>query len=203
MSVVSAIGARGADTIVRGVHVGHRDHYRVATEIIDRGPSRVVLMQRSSTLVLGPEQGWDDEAAFYDAAWRSIGLGTEWFHVASAEGIARHLARAGSVFARRGEALRRLTVGPGDELRLGSGSTGRPVKQLPPDRSMLDYKLDRQARMVSADFDGSFEAIVVVDVGDHQCSIHQCGPLAEKLFTLCLDFWASCPTVTSGELTPS
>ncbi len=199
MSVTSAVDDAVSDTIVRGVHVGHRDHYRVAADIADRGPSRVVLMQRSSSLLLGPEHGWDDEAVFYDAAWRSIEAGAAWHHVASVDGISRHLRRPGSSFHRRDEALGRLHRRD-DAVTLGTGRHGRPVKQLLPDRSMLDYKLDRQARMLGADFDGEFETIVVVDVGDHQCSIHQCGPLAEKLFTLCLEFWSTCPAVTQADL---
>jgi hypothetical protein len=74
------------------------------------------------------------------------------------------------------------------------------VKDLPPERSVGDLKIDRQARLLLADFAGEYEAIIVFDVGDQQVSVHQCGPFARDLFELCLDFWSRCPSLTWSAL---
>jgi hypothetical protein len=81
-----------------------------------------------------------------------------------------------------------------------ASSAAVPVKDLPPERSAGDLKIDRQARLLLADFAGEFEAIIVFDVGDQQVSVHQCGPFARDLFDVCLDFWARCPSLTWSAL---
>ncbi len=196
MSLSPAPVDEDAVTVVRALHIGHRDHYRLAADILDRSPDRVVLMQRSSSLLLGPEDGWDDEAVFYASALRSVASGTQWHHIATSAGIRRHLRRPGSRFSRRNAAMSELrslggtvALGPRDDMAF-------PVKELPPERAGQDLKIDRQARLLLADFAGAFEAVVVVDIGDQQCSIHQCGPFARDLFELCLEFWTECPPFT-------
>jgi hypothetical protein len=186
--------------VVRALHVGRRDHYRLAADILDRDPTRVVLMQRSSTLLLGPELGWNDEATFYAAACASIERGAQWFHVASLAGIGRHLRRPGSRFPDRDRAAARLIDVDGVVAIGKASSAAMPVKDLPPERSAGDLKIDRQARLLLADFAGEFEAIIVFDVGDQQVSVHQCGPFARDLFEVCLDFWARCPSLTWSAL---
>ena len=178
--VMTDLSVGPAPTVVEGLHIGQRDHYRVATDVLARHPNRVALMQRSSSLLLGPEDGWAEEARFFDAAWDTIDHGTTWFHVASTTGIRRHLHRTGSSFAHRDDARRRLGSVAGT-LMIGRAGEARPIKAFPVDHHDSDYKLDRQARMLVADFAGRFEAVVVVDVGDRQCSIHQCGPYADGI----------------------
>jgi hypothetical protein len=51
---------------------GRQDHYKMACRLLDRSSKSIFLMQRSSTLVLGAEQGWDWEAKFYDMIWKSV-----------------------------------------------------------------------------------------------------------------------------------
>lgn len=195
MTVVDATEPVDA-TVVRALHIGRRDHYRHAAAMLDRGPARVVLMQRSSSLLLGAEAGWDDEGVFVAAAQRSITGGARWFHVASSAGIAVHLARPTSSFPDVAAACARLHDRDGAVAVGASADAALPVRDLPYDRAGDDFKLDRQARVLAADFDGSYEAILVTDVGERQCSIHQCGPYARDLFELCLEFWTSCPALS-------
>lgn len=181
------------------MHIGRRDHYRLAAEMLSRGPERVVLMQRSSSLILGAESGWDDEAEFLDAALASIRGGATWHHIASTQGIAEHLRRRTSEFPHRHTARDRL-IDAGGDVAIGTGVAGAsPVADLPT-AGGADFKLDRQARVLGVEFDDGCEAVVVCDIGDRQCSIHHCGPLARELVDLCIEFWATCPPLTWQQL---
>jgi hypothetical protein len=182
------------------MQVGYRDHYLHATRVVSAGPDRVVLVQRSSSLVLGPESGWDSEAAFFEAAWRSIDGGAEWFHIASTCGIDDHLRRQTSTFPNvrlANERLRRC----GDEVGLPHGPNRMTlVKNIDRLRPRPDLKIDRQARVLIADFGGDFEALVVENVGERQLTIHLRGTAAADLFGLAHSLWSECPALTGADL---
>lgn len=182
-------------TSVEEVHTGRRDHYKMACGLIGRGPKRVLLMQRSSTLVLGPEAEWGDEAAFFEALWSAVNDGLQLFHIASTEGIERHLARPQSHFPDVRDARERLSNAGGFVgVRCGGeGGKIELVKTIPePDRD-IDLKPDRQARVLMAEFeDGAYEAIMVMDLGGRQVSLRIRGPEANALFHTCMDFYSSC-----------
>lgn len=196
------------------VHVGRREHYQLARDLIAGGPQRAVLMQRSSTLLLGPERGWDHEAAFHDEAWRSVERGTRWFHIASLVGIERHLERRGSSFplvqaAGPDAAWPHVVAHDGIVTIRGShGQTAQPVKVLPDEDGLTcgddfrtdDFKFDRQARLVAADYGDHCEALVVSDVGDQQVTVHLDGPPAAVLIEVCVEFYERCPSLTTDHL---
>jgi hypothetical protein len=185
---------------IESLQVGRRDHYQRAAELVRSAPRRVVLSQRSSTLLLGPELGWAAEAEFFEAAWTSLERGTEWFHLASPRGIADHLARATSRFPHRRAARGRLST---DGAIVGlphAHDAWHAVKNIERAAPSPDLKLDRQARLLVADLGDDFTAIVVEDVGDQQVTLHLGGGLAAQLFDLCLDFWLACPPLSVAEL---
>lgn len=193
------------------VHVGRREHYRLARELVAREPERVVLMQRSSTLLLGPEDGWDREAEFYDEVWRSVAAGTRWFHVASLRGIERHLERRGSSFPHAGSGSAHIVDHNGTvtiRSAVGTLLVDQSIKVLPEegssrlgdDFSCDDYKFDRQIRLVAADFGDHSEALVVSDIGDRQVTIHVAGNAAAVLLEACIDFYRRCPPLNVDDL---
>jgi hypothetical protein len=182
-----------------GVHIGRRDHYALACRLIDRHPRRIALVQRSSTLVLGPEQGWVFEAEFHDSCWRAIGDGTDCLHVVSIDGIRRHRARSGSHFPVTHSSLSRLALDH-DVVGFRTGRGGvRAIKMLPtgpPEQLDEDFKFDRQARIVLADFGDDVEALLVSDIGDHQCTLHLTGSPPRRMLELCIAWYDRCPSLT-------
>lgn len=174
--------------------VGSRDHYAHAVELLRANPERVVLMQRSSTLVLGPEDGWDAEARFYEAAWSSIASGTSWFHIASTDGIARHRLRTTSSFSNLAAARQRLAIAGGTvSLPGGDRTQSYPIKnidRLPP---RPDLKIDRQARILAVDYGCEHRALIVENIGDLQVTLQVGDPAAAELFDLVLRLWHQCP----------
>lgn len=185
---------------IEALYVGGRDHYRRAAELLLAGPRQVVLIQRSSTLVLGPEAGWDDERAFYDAAWRSIDDGAEWFHLVSLAGIDSHLRRATSSFPRRAEARDRL-ASDGDIIGLPTpdGSV-QPIRILDGRPDHPDFKVDRQARLLIADFEDRTCAILVENLGEQQVTFHLGRPWTDELLDVCHRQWLGCPLMTTADL---
>jgi hypothetical protein len=177
--------------------VGSRDHYAHAVQLLEASPQRVVLMQRSSTFVLGPEDGWDMEAHFFEKAWSSIAAGASWFHIASTDGIARHLLRATSNFPNLCAARERLDL-DGDTVSLpapGNATAKRslPIKNIDRLAPRPDLKVDRQARILAVDYGGDHRALVVENIGDLQVTLQLGDPAAGELFDLVLRLWHECP----------
>jgi hypothetical protein len=192
------------------VHVGRRDHYALATALIARGPSRAVLIQRSSTLLLGPELGWDDESRFYDEMRRSITVGTSWYHIASLRGIERHLDRRHSSFPMAAVGSTVVVDRDGVAAVPGPGDVALPVKILPDELSSAsgfdavgfdvdDFKIDRQIRLVAADLGDSAEALVVCDVGDQQLTIRVVGSAAHTVIDTCLALYHRCAPLATAD----
>ncbi len=180
--------------------LGSRHHYTVARELLASCPLRVVLMQRSSTLVLGPEAGWPTEAAFFDAAWESIRNGAEWLHIASHSGIRQHVERSTSSFPDVGAALARLVV---TDTSIGIprvGSSPTPIKNVDALPRHPDLKTDRQGRLLVADFGDRAEAVIVENLGQQQLTLRLGATEAADLFEHVSDLWRRCPPLTQSDL---
>ena len=184
--------------------MGRREHYRLARELIARQPRRAVLMQRSSTILLGPEDGWDHEAEFHDEICRSLAAGTQWYHVVSLDGIEHHLKRPGSTFALAGTRPNHI-VEIGEEVAIRSAGPDPPasIRSLPDEYSSGfdgDFKLDRQARLLAVELDHQFEALVVSDIGDQQLTIKLRGDPARTVFDAAVALYERCPPLNPGAL---
>ena len=186
-------------------HLGRRKHYRLARDLAARRPKRALLMQRSSTLLLGPEDGWDHEAEFHDEVWRSIATGTEWYHIASLDGIELHLRRRNSTFPSAQSRPEQLVDVDGVvAIRGAAGSAPSPIRVLPDEYTSGfgdDFKVDRQVRLVAAELDDDVEALIVSDVGDDQLTIRLRGQPARTVFDACLAFYRRCPPLAAEALT--
>ena len=180
-------------TSVEEVHTGRRDHYKMAANMISRSPKKALLMQRSSSLILGPEAQWGDEASFYETTWAAIESGLELYHIVSKEGIVRHLQRPQSTFPDIAVAHNRLTNVKGVVAIPATGNAKATlIKAIPETGIDIDLKPDRQARVLAAQFDDIYESIMVMDVGGQQVSMRIRGPEAEALFYTCMDFYFTC-----------
>jgi hypothetical protein len=151
------------------------------------------LMQRSSSLLLGPELGWVAEKKFYDVISRRITEGVKFYHVVSVEGIRSHLGRPNSSFPQKQEALARLArvAYNGRQVAAVKNKSGVwHIKQIPENSLDEDVKSDRQARtFLIHEPDGSTEGVVVVDVGGMQISFRMRGPEMNAFYRTCLQFY--------------
>jgi hypothetical protein len=192
-------------TVVAEIVHGKRDHYYVAQKLASKPCNAMFLMQRSSSLLLGPEKGWEAERAFYDVLREKVAGHVEFYHIVSLEGIQRHLDRPVSVFPDTEQALSHLMRMEchGKEVVAVKNLQGVwPLKRVPEDSADSDLKPDRQARtfMIRGP-NGSAEGVVVLDLGGIQVSFHMLGPSMNEFFQTCLKFYREeCPVLTWDEV---
>ena len=182
---------------------GREDHYRVAQRLMDRPVKSIFLMQRSSTLVLGPEQGWQWERRFHELLLAKLGDGTNLYHLVSLEGISRHLQRRTSHFPEVKSVASRLAhLDERDrEIVAISGKNG-PIrfKKLPPE-SEESLKPDRQARTLITEFeDGEVEGLIVADLGESQSAFLFSGPEMQRWMEDCISYFQRCEYLYWDEL---
>lgn len=176
-------------TVVVNRILGRRDHYYLAENLAQKKCKRMFLMQRSSSLILGPEQGWGAEEVFYNTIMKKIEENVEFFHVVSLEGISRHLDRPQSTFPKIKQALGNLVDAQG-LVAIQNNKTWHIKKIV---EKNPDTKPDRQARIfVIENIDGDMEGVVVFDLGDTQCCLHIKGKEMHDFMHDCLDFYAGC-----------
>jgi isopentenyl-diphosphate delta-isomerase len=182
-------------TVLVDVLTKDRQQYSLASKLIQGNCRRIFLLQRSSTLILGPHRDWPDEANFYELLFQQLSRGVEFYHIVDPEGISRHYVP--SDYPDCKSALARL-------LHLGSfvgikGLTNnwyfRRVPKTIPNKIL---KPDRQARTFLVELDdGSAEGIIVMDLGGMHASFHLAGKGMLDFLEECIKYYEGwCPKLT-------
>lgn len=188
----------GATVVINSV-CGKKDHYLLANQMINRKCKRIFLMQRSSSLVLGAEQSWDQEKEFIDILMAAIGSCDKFYHIISTEGIRAHIKRKASYFPEFKDYKNRLSKKNGNVLIKCNGINKNKdflLKNLPDDDSDEFFKLDRQARIISIEYeDNQVETVIVQNLGSDQTCFHIRGNLMKDFFKKCVDYYLSCDPV--------
>lgn len=194
--IISLSGA----SILLSAADGRRDHYYMAEDLAKRPCKSIFLMQRSSTLILGPEQGWPAEESFYNALLEKIKEGTRLFHIVSLEGISRHLSRMTSAFPSAQATLAKLhRTDHGVGIKVGRKAIF--FKRIADEFSDVDLKPDRQARTFLVEYeDGEVEGVLVVDLGGRQSSFRFRGPVVRQFLKSCLEFYDQSPMLLWSDL---
>jgi hypothetical protein len=179
-------------TVVIDRQDGHRDHYYLAQKMAQEECKSIFLMQRSSTLILGPEYGWEAERGFYHAVIQQINKGVEFYHIVSLEGIARHLARPQSSFRETDTMLRYLET-TSDYVGIKGPNKTWDFKRVPDEMEEADLKPDRQARtFIVETAQGITEGVIVVDLGGMQSCFRIRGPKMTDFLHSCIEFYDKC-----------
>jgi hypothetical protein len=177
-----------------------KGHFELAAKLLRSGCKRLFLMQRSSSLILGAEQGWGGEKAFHEALMNSIASGVEFVHVISIDGIISHLKRPESYFPDIESSLSNLKVQRG-HVAVSGPTNDWYIKKIPTARHDPLLKPDRQARTLIAEFDdGSVEGLLVTDLGGQQGWFSMKGPKVKKFMNACYEFYHSCEHVLDSDL---
>ena len=104
-----------------------------------------------------------------------------------------------SSFPHTDRALRQLRL-DGDKVHLPAGSRLFPIKNIDGLRAGPDLKVDRQARVLVADFGGRTEALLVENAGAQEITFHFAGDVAADLFHVVHRLWTECPTLSAADL---
>jgi hypothetical protein len=187
LSADDVIRMSGRTVVVRAAS-GRDDPYLLSQNILLSSCKLMVLMQRSSSLILGPEQGWGAEEEFYRSIMDRLKEGVELCHVVSLDGIIRHLRRPQSRFPALDSALGNLVDEQGCVAIQGKSKI-MYIKQIE-DKQYNDVKTDRQARALIVErIDGMHEGNFVIDIGGTQRSFQLRGPEVGLFMSSAVEFY--------------
>jgi len=179
-----------------------RRHYAIALKLIDGKQdkcTRFFLMQRSSTLILGPRDEWADEKAFYIALLACVKNGAALYHVVDLQGIGRHYRP--NLFPEKDAALKKLEVTASGGVQI-CGTRGVSVLKRVERRTGEQPLLpDRQARAFVAEFyDGHSEGVFVFDLGPSQFFFHIMGSKMSEFLDHSVELYNRLPDLTTNDL---
>ncbi|MCL4558323.1 MAG: hypothetical protein M1491_06810 [Deltaproteobacteria bacterium] len=189
-------------TVVEDIRRGRGDHYRLATRLGERQWRGAFLMQRSSSMILGPESGNEGENNFYRMILQKIKDGAEFRHIVSLEGIFRRLQRRHGTFGRMEEAFKSLVT---HNWKVGIEGPVQTwyFKKISDKEDGMDIRPDRQARIFLVEFASEQEqpeGIIAMDPGGTDFCLHLKGPMVRGLMHACQGFYDGCQNLYLHEL---
>jgi hypothetical protein len=192
-----------ADSVAGGTLVlglkSRSQQYQQGADVLSTACGPIFLMQRSSSLILGWEEGADEEKRFYDNLMLRI-KETEFYPVVSLEGIKTHLDQHPKRFKHKEDAFGHLRKDDDDNIYVQSEEATRPHALKRFDSS--DYKQGRILLVGRRERQAPYaDAIIVFDVGTRQFSLHLRGPDLKECLEDCRDFYdKQCHPLTVDEL---
>lgn len=190
--------------LLKVVYVVKKEHYLLANNMINRKCKRIFLMQRSSSLILGAEQDWDEEKEFIDILTNAINNCSNFYHIVSTEGIRAHINRKASEFPEFPNYIERLKNHNGKVAINTSGKNKNKnfvLRNLPQDDSDTYFKLDRQARIMSIEYeDNQVETVIVQNLGSDQTCFLIRGDYMKEYFRKCIEYYATCDALKWSEV---
>lgn len=188
-------------TTIIDIAYGRDDPYQLAAKIANKKCLKILLMQRSSSIILGAERGWGAEEEFYNILMRKAKNSLiDFRHIVSIDGILSHIRQRTSVFPDLDRSLKQLSEHDGRVLI--RGKRDHFIKRLPFVNENSGFKLDRQARLfLSQCEDGVAEGTIVIDLGSEQCAIHVRGDAVASFMAKASNFYdAGCPYLLWDQL---
>jgi hypothetical protein len=177
------------DSSVRIIE-GEDETYLESVSMLKQDCRVIFLMQRSATIILGPEAQLPHEREFYRVLMSTVASGTEFYQVISLEGIHSHLQRETRYFSSLDEAASHLVADASGRAQIKAGRIQVPLKQVRTDSGSI--KPDKQARVLLVEHtDGTFEGLFAFDVGSLQSAIRISGPRVQSYLSRAIDFYRS------------
>ena len=181
-------------------NTSRKGHFELAVKLMRKDCKKLFIMQRSSSLILGAEEGWGGEESFVTTLNESIKNGLEFMHIISIDGILNHLNSSKSYFPNLDKSLEGLKI-IGNKVAISGANKNWYLKKIPSKTTDPLLKPDRQARTLVAEYeDGSFECLLVTDLGGEQGWFSMKGPKVKKFMDACYDFYSTCQYVTKKDL---
>jgi len=185
-----------------------KDHYLMAKEMFKKECKDIFLMQRSSSIILGAEQGWTEEGSFLQVIMNEIKKCDKFYHIISLEGIEVHFKRKDSVFPNFKSFTKNLVNVDGNvalQKNIGSGKNENFLLRRLPENGEDGFdeffKLDRQARVLIVVYrDDTAKAVIVQNLGPQQTCFLMEGNEIKNYFDICKNYYLSCKLVTWNEI---
>jgi len=162
-------------TVVTKYIATKKGHYDIAKEMLkNKKCKNIFLMQRSSSLVLGHEEGWSEEEGFHKHLIKGINTCESFYHIISLEGIENHFKKKNSFFPFF-KNFNEILIEKNGNVAIKNTRKDNKIfylKGMPfEDDSNPFFKLDRQARVLTIEYeDGMVKTLIVQNLGDNMTS---------------------------------
>ncbi len=180
-------------TVLLGYYDGARDHYKIGSSMLAKVCTKICLLQVSSSLILGPEEGSSyNESPFLDALHARLQDGAELLHVTTIQGIHEHITSRNRVYPYIQDALKELnhdtenvTIMVGKNrwsIRVvedASGNSGGSMIKLAP-AVLVKYATEPT------------EGLFIANVGESRTCFHMAGSKMDAFFKQCEDYYHNC-----------
>lgn len=186
---------RTRHSILLGYGQGPRDHYAFANEMLDHECRKIVLIQRSSTLLLGPEQGNILEERSYNLLKEKIRDGVEFYHVMSIKGIEEQLSSEKRVYSQIKEALSEIKLVKGT-LQLQGELEAWPIKVA---GGAVSFTKLFPSFFVEY-MNGETEALFLTRIGISRQCFHMAGPEMSNFLNFSRDYYSQCNILLWNDL---
>jgi hypothetical protein len=193
-------------TVVVRFVSSRKEHYAMAKDMFNKETKSIFLMQRSSSIILGAEQGWSEEGIFLQVIMNEIKKCDDFYHIISLEGIEAHLKRKDSTFPKFKDFSNNLLNIDGNVALQTNDGSGKSffLHRLPEiGEEGFDefFKLDRQARVLITIYkDDTAKAVIVQNLGPKQTCFLMEGHEIKNYFDICKEYYLSCKLVTWNEI---
>ncbi len=184
---------RGTKTKLQKVYEGPRGYYEAAVDMLRESCRSIALLQYSSTLILGSQEGLRDEQRFYELLLQQVRKNAQLHHITSLSIMQQHLKSPSRSYPRVCEALQELDR-EGNSVRVRSERETMPIRVIPESHSVASLPLELstgQAFAVQRE-DGRTEALTIANIGRDTACFRILGPKMEGLLRKCETFYATC-----------
>lgn len=191
---------RTEQTVLLARYDGPSSYYPAAREMLERQCVTIVLIQESSSLVLGPAAGGRDETLFADAVVRQANEGAVFYHVTSLSGLRQHVVSTKRSYGEVGVRLDRRGVETQDvRIDHRQPTPGQsPSFRYYGDTPSLDHAVAPALLVEYAT--GEFEGLVIAHIGNSVSCFHLAGGDLTQLIERCKEFYHDCDVLTWAHL---
>jgi len=203
LNISDLVEVRGI-TVVQDFLKGTKNHYSAAKRLFNTPCKNIFLMQRSSSIILNAEHGWDEENEVLQRIKKASNECEFFYHIVTLEGIEAHLQRENSKFPN----FKHYSDNVEDHDGLvaikteNEGNSKRfYLKKLPINGQDDLFKLNRQSRvLIIEDMENNVKAVVVQNLGAAQTCFVISGPKVRKYLEACIDYYNECEFVKWSEI---
>ncbi|MBX3083935.1 MAG: nucleotide-binding protein [Anaerolineae bacterium] len=181
-----------APTQLLGYYDGATYHYKIANLMLEKNCTSICLLQVSSSLIAGPEEGNTYEAPFLDALYMRLRDGAELFHITTLKGMHEHLTSANRAYSSIGTALEKLSRDTSN-VSVAGGRNRWSIRVADEVGGNLDNTMIRLAPAFLVRYtDKPTEGLFVVNIGISRTCFHMAGEKIDDFFRRCEDFYHNC-----------
>jgi len=181
--------------ILLGTSQQIRAHYKMAFKMVKEKCTDILLIQKSSTIILGPRSECSEEFELFKILKDYIIKGTRFYHIVDLAGIRNDLHSSYRSYQHIEEAIKYLKF-VGDETFVGDDKDCiLPIKKI--------KKNDKRTFSPVVIFryrDELPEGVFLTNVGGIPYCFHLKGPIVDNFFEDCFKYYDGCPKLRKSDL---